>query len=237
MENVTRALILAFSMLMFVVGFAYSMFLINKLTATSNALIGSIATTNYYDNIEVTGENVTKREVGVDTIIPTLYRYYKETYAVKILDKDDTVIQLFDVNLESKIAKAAAYTKNDNQEMTDLKKSIYNNNGNKFVSGVSFEKAYMFEAPWIGNTEDYTRSRIDYFLNGTKGYINDTLVDYESTIGEGGFLGQYGDKIFEESFVEYAYDGQTISTENGLETITGNVQENNKIIITYKVKE
>ena len=46
------------------------------------------------------------------------------------------------------------------------------------------------------------------------GYINNTLVDYVETIGPGGFLGQYGDKIFEESFVEYTYSGETISTEN-----------------------
>ena len=94
----------------------------------------------------------------------------------------------------------------------------------------------MFEAPWTGNVEERTRARIDYFLNGTKGYINDTLVDYETTIGSGGFLGQYGDKTFLESFVEYAYSGETISTANGVETITGNTQENSKIIITYKVK-
>lgn len=41
-------------------------------------------------------------------------------------------------------------------------------------------------------------------------------------------------KKFEESFVEYAYEGQTISTENGVETITGNTKEMSKIIIIYK---
>ncbi len=227
MENVTRAIIMAFSMLIFVIGFSYSMYLINSLTTTSNTLLSSVNTKNYYDNIKVSGQDTTTRDVGIDTIISTLYRYYKENYAVKIYD-DDILIQVFDVNLEGKIARAAAYTKSDDKELTSLKNSIYNEKSNK---------AYLFEAPWTGSTDEDTRARIDFFLNGTKGYINNTLVDY-STTGPtgGGFIANYGDRTFRESFVEYAYEGETISTEEGVETITGNTQENSKIIITYTVK-
>lgn len=233
MENITKALMMAFSMLIFVIAFAYGMYLINGLTTTSNAVLASIGEKKYYDNIEVSSDEITTRDVGVDTIIPTLYRYYKENYSVKILDKVGNLIQIFDVGLEGSIAKSAAYTMNDKPELVALKNSIYNNSGNR---------AYLFEAPWTGSTDEHTRARIDYFLNGTKGYINNTLVDYskESTTKifakQGGFLGNYGDKVFEESFVEYAYTGETISTENGLETITGNTQESTKIIITYKLK-
>lgn len=235
MENITRALIMAFSMLIFVIAFSYAMYLINKATATSDVLLESITTSKYYDNIEVSGSDVATREVGIDTIIPVLYRYYKENYAVKIYD-GNTLIQIFDVNLESKIARAAAYTKTGataDQELVSLKGSIYNNNGNKFTSPDSATRAYLFEAPWTGSTDEDTRSRIDYFLNGEKGYINNTLVDYTK---DGGFIKKYGGETFYESFVEYAYSGETISTENGLETITGNTQESNKIIITYTLK-
>lgn len=223
MENVNRALIMAFSMIIFVIGLAYSMYLISKLTSTSNIVLETITTTNYYDNIEISSSGVSTREVGVETIIPTLYRYYKENYAVKIYDKDDNLIQIFDVGLESKIAKAAAYTGNSDKELLSLKASIYNKNDNK---------AYLFEAPWTGSTDEDTRARIDYFVNGTKGYINNTLVDYRGN----GLLEKYKNKTFIESFIEYAYTGETISTENGLETITGNTQESSKIIITYKEK-
>ena len=85
MENITKALMMAFSMMMFVIGFSYSMYLINHLLATSEVLLDTVSTTNYYDNIEVTsGANT--REVSVDAIISTLYRYYKENYTVKIYD-------------------------------------------------------------------------------------------------------------------------------------------------------
>lgn len=236
MENITRALILAFSMLMFVIGFSYSMYLINGLTTTSNVLLDTISTKNYYDNLEVSSD-LTTRDVGVETIVSTLYRYYKENYAVKIYVKkgsDYELLQIFDVNLETKIAKAAAYTKSEDMELVSLKNSIYNN---------PLSKAYLFEAPWTGSTDENTRTRIDYFLNGSKGYINNTLVDYSSTgsafsgdVNKEGFLKKYGTTTFTESFLEYAYSGETVSTENGIETITGSTQENSKIIITYKEK-
>ncbi len=248
MENVTRALLIAFSMLIFVIAFSYSMYLINRLTTTSNTLLETVGTTNYYDNIKVSAGNTTTRNVGIDTIIPTLYRYYKENYAVKIMIKNGSgnheLLQLFDVNVERNIARAAAasddvfnktHPKYDAQ-LTALNKSNYNNSSNK---------EYLFEAPWTGNTNEHTRARIDYFLNGKKGYINNTEVDYSkdgpafSGTNQNGFI-EYcrnnngTERIFEESFVEYAYEGETISTENGVETITGNTQENSKIIITYK---
>ena len=241
MENVTRALIMAFSMLIFAVSFAFSMYLVNGLTTTANTLLGSVSTTNYYDNIKVDGTQTTKRDVGIETIIPTLYRYSKESYSVKIVENNGSLIQLFDTTIESKMPRASGYTgtSTTNTELATLHDSIYNNNGSKFVIGNTAEKAYMFGAPWTGN-QDNTKTRIDYFLNGTNGYINNSYVGYADTIKEGskkGFIEVYGDKTFEESFIEYAYSGETISTANGIETITGNTQESSKIIITYKVKD
>lgn len=235
MENVTRAIIMAFSMLIFVIGFSYSMYLINSLTTTSNTLLSSVNTKSYYDNIKVSGQDTTTRDVGIDTIISTLYRYYKENYAVKIYD-GNTLIQVFDVNLEGKIANAYDGYEGSDEELKSLSKSEYSD---------KTEKAYLFGAPWTGNTDgtyEHARARIYFFLNGIKGYINDILVDYSenSSTGvfsdKGGFIANYGNRIFKESFVEYAYEGETISTEEGVETITGNTQENSKIIITYTVK-
>lgn len=223
MENVSRAFIMAFSMLMFVIGFSYSMFLINRLTTTSNTLLSTITTTNYYDNIKVSGAQTTTREVGIDTIISTLYRYYKENYAVKIYDGNE-LIQIFDVTLEGKMPNAYKGYSGTNPELISLSKSIYADPNNQ---------AYLFGAPWIGSTDEDTRTRIDYFLNGTKGYINNTEVDYSEN---GGFIAKYGNETFIESFVEYAYEGETISTEEGVETITGSTQESSKIIITYTKK-
>lgn len=228
MENSTRALLMAFSMMMFVIGFTFSMFMITKLLTTSSVLLNSVETTNYYDNIEVGSTDTTTREVGIETIVPVLYRYYKENYAVRIVDENEKLIQLFDTSIETQIAGSVNYKGNrgnEDKKKKSLSKSIYN---------TPTDKAYMFEAPWA-NSLDNAKIRVDYFLNGTKGYINNKLVEYDRTIGEGGFLKKYGNYTFIESFVEYAYKGETISTEDGLETITGSTQESNKIIITYKI--
>ena len=40
-----------------------------------------------------------------------------------------------------------------------------------------------------------------------------------------------------ESFVEYNFSGDTITTEDGTETITGDKQAESKIIITYIFKD
>ena len=242
MENSTKALLMAFSMMMFVIAFTYSMYMINKLLTTSSVLLNSVSTTNYYDNIEVTSDSpTTTREVGIETIVPVLYRYYKENYAVRIVEeveengkKFERLIQLFDTSIESQIANAANYkgdtSTKEGKVKLSLKNSIYNREENQ---------AYMFKAPWASNL-DNAKIRVDYFLNGTKGYINNGLVDYSKKgpafTKDGGFLANYVEDTFVESFVEYAYKGETISTEDGLETITGSTQESNKIIITYKLK-
>ena len=63
------------------------------------------------------------------------------------------------------------------------------------------------------------------------GVTNIEYVDYE-----GNGLYDLGTTTFEETFIEYVYSGQTISTENGIEDLTGNTKEKNKIIIDYRAK-
>ncbi len=232
MENVSRAILMAFSMIMFVIGFTYSMYLINRLTTTSNTLLESVTTTNYYDNIKIeNNDNTTNRQVGIETIIPTLYRYTKENYSVKIEDSDGNLLQLFDLKVETKMGKASVFNKTptnpEEEELSALKRTYDDTN----------KKAYLFKAPWGSNTSD-AKIRIDYFLNGTKGYINDQLVDYSkggpTFAEEGGFIGYSKGKVFEESFVEYAYEGETISTAdrrigNDNRKYTGKLKNNHNI--------
>lgn len=212
MENVSKALIIAGSMLLFVVGFSYAMFLINKLNTTSREVLDTVTAIKYYDNIEVDNSAAKERNVGIETVISTLYRYYKESYSVKILDEDGKLLQLFDTSIEFQVAKSDP----------KLKGSIYMD---------KTKTAFMFNAPWTSNIEQYTSSRIDYFIKGTKGYINNVFVDYS----EINFLEKYKNKTFKETFVEYTYSGETIFTEDGVETITGSTQEKNKIMIIYQV--
>lgn len=230
MENVTKALLMAFSMMMFVVGFSFSMYMINKVTSTSESVMSTIGTSKYYDSVEV--NDISTREVGIETIIPVLYRYYKESYTVDIYD-GDTLIQKFDTTIEGEMNSVAKKSSVSGREASLKSAYDLNGTGNK-------PEAYMFGAPWTGSNEAQ-KTRIDYFLSGMKGYISGVEVDYGENSpafknNVGGFIGKYKETTFIESFVEYVYTGETVSTSEGIETITGSTQEKSKIVITYRVK-
>ena len=229
MENAVDAIKMAFGMMVFVIAMTASMYLFTTVSSTSQVLLYAADKTNYYDNIELTNNNITTREVNVETIIPTLYRYFKENFAVQIYDKEGTLVQLFDVNIEGKVRRAAGILGTKTGEQKALL-SLY---------GVSNEihphpdkNPYLFEAPWIGNTSKDIKTRVDLYVKGQCGYINGTKVDYTANN-----LQNFRNSTFIEQFTEYAYKGDTISSDDGTETITGNAKTETKIVITYQEKQ
>lgn len=248
MENAVDAIIMGFAMLVFAIAISASMFLFKQIANTSEVILYVSDRTNYFENIEIADDNISTRIVDLDTVIPTLYRYYKENFCVKIYDarpaelkkstEENELVQIFDVNLEGKVRSSASDTNPDKEEKALIK--AYNNNT---------LPRYLFEAPWIGNTETDAKTRIDLYVQGSAGYINNTYVNYENDAGDVSGLEQI-DSLAEvkriideqdceivESFVEYAFTGDTISTEDGTETITGDKQEENKIVITYTIRK
>ena len=236
MENLTHALYMAFSMMVFVIAFSLSLFLVNKLNTTAKTLVYSIEA-SYYDSlslnemIEKNEERNRSRIVGVDTIIPTLYRYYKESFAVKILDEDGTLLQYFDTTTEGDVNAAKATISGSRTAKQ-----------NALLSGKT-NSCYMFGAPWLANINKDAKTRIDMYINGGKGYINNTFVDYSQKIGPTAatqkyvYLNYYKDRKFKEIFTQYAYEGDTISDDSTGEliTLTGSKQISTKIIIIYQV--
>ena len=96
MENAVEAMKMGFAMIVFVLAMTASMYLLNTASSTSQVLLYYNDETNYLDNIEIRND-ITKRTVTVDTIIPTLYRYYKENFAVQIYNKEGKLIQIFEI--------------------------------------------------------------------------------------------------------------------------------------------
>ena len=191
MENAVDAIKMAFGMMVFVIAMTAAMYLFTIASSTSQVLLYAADKTNYYDNIEINKDatgtylDVTTRQVNVETIIPTLYRYYKENFAVKIIDRNGNLTQIFDVNIEGRVRKAAGpaidYTNPaltpDEQERK--KKEWYEQqalislygipSGSYFDAMPDSDKEispYLFEAPWIGNTNKDFKTRIDLYING-----------------------------------------------------------------------
>lgn len=251
MENVTHALIMAFAVLVFVVALSISMYALNSVNSTAKAIAYMTDETNYYDNINVSASSRTTRIVEADTIVPTLYRYYKENFSVKIFDATSgtkNLLQIFDVDTEGKIYKASAMTNSVlNQPKNREYKLLLDIYGNKITAANASTNPYLFEAPWIGNTKVDTKTRIDLYVKGEVGYINNIKLDYtqnsfkkllekQNSYNASATTTRYE---FVETFVKYTYTGDTITVENGedIETITGNKQPEDKVEITYTLKE
>lgn len=245
MENVTHALYMAAAFLMFIGAFTYSLYMVNKLNTTAKTLVYRLDETNYYDSLDLTslltsaGENKAYKEVSAESIIPTLYKYYKESYTVKIVDTNGNIIQLFDTTIEGKVMTATSKLAS---QRTDEEKALISLYGTPGVA------RYMYGAPWLGSTNKDAKERIDMFIAGKSGYINNTFVDYTNDHfpdenGNYRNLAHYLEKDangnyiykFKEIFSEYTYEGDTITSEDGDETLTGTKQTSSKIVITYQL--
>ena len=93
MENITEALKMASAVLLFIIALSVGMYVINQSKMASDAVLYA---TDKYEFIDYTDELGTddeirasqKRKVGIETIIPTLYKYATEKYT--IIFKDGT---------------------------------------------------------------------------------------------------------------------------------------------------
>lgn len=252
MDNAVEALMIAFGLLVLVIALSVSVYMFSQVTYVAENLLYFSDKTNYYDSIQYDKKanaqinKTVERYVNVDTIIPTLYRYSKENFCVKIYDARDInnskLIQVFDINLENKVRRAVAddeakvgATKNE-QKINYAYKMIYNNPNTPL---------YMFGAPWTGSTEDI-KKRVDYFVDGQAGYINDVYVDYRGKDryqGQGVFNESFHDIIqdsisdnsikFKESFISYSYTGNTFINDDGDEIVTTDAKD--KIVIIYTI--
>ena len=228
MENATHALYMAAAFLVFIGAFSYSLYMVNKLNTTANMLVYRLDETNYYDSLDLTeliadSDNTTNsyKIVSIDSIIPVLYKYYRESYTVRILDTNGELLQLFDTTVEGEVMTATNLL---SSRRTDRQKALLS------LYGDSDKACYMFGAPWLGSTNKDTKERIDMYISGDSGYTNNTWVDYS-----GNYLRQYEDRQFQEIFSEYTYEGDTITSEDGEETLTGTRQTSAKIVITYQL--
>lgn len=218
MDNVSHAMFLAFAMFALVLGLSFGIYLLGNMNSVAYTLIHSTDATSDYQTISYDSsnkENKFTRFVGVDTVISTLYRYYKENFSVEIYNNSKELVQVFDLTIENILAGSKDQ---NNPKEWDAYSELYGDNS----------QCNLFRAPWIVNDE-YIKQRVDMYISGSSGYINGTFVDY--SINNLKKLGN----TFEEQFIQYTYDGQTISDNLGedIESITGNVRAQNKIIIRY----
>lgn len=150
MDNAIDALKIAFSVFVFVMALSISMRVFSQAKAVSDEVFYMTDKTNFYEYTSDNEKEIQKiaegRIVSGETIIPTLYRYYKENFNIIIgEDKNgDNVVSgenevLWEFNLEKEI-------------------EAYNHN--------------YASAPWLGNANIDTKRRVDIEVEGIIGEIN-----------------------------------------------------------------
>lgn len=94
MENAVDALKIAFAMFIFIVAITLTFSLVSQAKSTADAVLYYNDKTNFYNKLASSDEN---RTVLVSEVIPSLYRYYKESVGVTVKLKNGEVYT-FDLN-------------------------------------------------------------------------------------------------------------------------------------------
>lgn len=236
MDNLSNAIFLAFTMMALVIGLSFGLYLVGNMNSVASTLININDKTNDYQSISYDSSNINnkgkvtdsqKREVSADIVVSTLYKYFLEDFSVEIYyrgNNSNNPDQLFDLTVENVLATA---------DETSSEYIAYND----LYSGKPGTFPDLFGAPWTVN-KAYTKQRVDMFVGSKKGYINGTLVDYSGKKNgrDVGFSNHSGSSFLEE-FIQYTFDGETISSDaegEEIETIVGSRRAQSKIIIRYK---
>ena len=207
MDNAIDALKIAFAVLVFVIALTITMRVFSQAKEVSDEVFYMADKTNFYEY--TSDERIPEgRIVSGETIIPTLYRYYKENFNVIILDANGKELCTF--NLEQEIKdynndyKSAPWLGNANVD-TKLRVDIEVAGGKGTINGVEY-KAQISEG-----ILDYVKGK----------RFKETFREYrysgkEITINEDG---------------EVVYVEDEIPENETLEIVKGNT----KIEITYQL--
>lgn len=260
MENAVEALKMAFAVLVFVIALTLVFNLVGQVKATSDIVFQLNDKTGSYEYITADDYNTKEdRIVGFETILPTIYRYEKEQYAVTILESNGRPIVRFDLYTEGFMGDWNDVIKkinNGTEEEKEQAQKTYNDIANRLekvdeVTGATEENKLINQienlygvtrhgntnvggqrivsAQWAGSTESEVLKRIEADIKG-EAYTRNNITY------QGKNLLQYETqgKKFIEKFIEVQTSGETVTEgEDSLETIKGN----RKLEIIYIMQE
>lgn len=232
MENSADALKIVLAVFAFVLALTVAISMLSQLNQTSKIVLNSSDITNYYEYKIATNEEKS-RTVGLETIIPTLYKYYKENYTVLFLKEDGTPLNLYksQTNIKGWAQQGIVgkyYTSDKNK---------YNSFDNNAVCSFDVDEETLRSEPWTGAVNDF-RKNLDAFLYGGEFKYPSGIIDSEGRDGynypTGGFIGTYLNSKFKEMLGEYNYslttEGETLDLENEL------IKGKKKRVIIYQLQ-
>lgn len=160
MENATEALKMAASILIFVGALSLAMFSLTKARQASTAVMAAESSETYYD-IKL-NEVTSVREVGLETVLPNLYSYYKNYNTILFYDGQNAGWNSSTGNFDSagKIAPICLYytealnTNKNNDGKTYLTRSILridsgDNSEDRRIYGLDINDERARQEPWV----------------------------------------------------------------------------------------
>lgn len=182
MENASDALKMVAAIFIFVLAISVAMFAFTKARQAATAVLNK-SNIDYYntENIRVSNDRI----VGIETIIPTLYSYFKEGYTILFYDgtaaydintqelrEDSTIKPLtlyYSEALPSKLALSKILNKNDTLGQVTYK-------------GVTYQRAiYGFDSNDEHNREEPWRNDDLHAKDFMKSFIRNLPVDSSET--------------------------------------------------------
>lgn len=221
MEDAAEALKMAFSVFAFIIALGLAFTTFNQSKRVADIVVSSSDRTyvESYTEAEIVEQEKYGRIVGAETVIPNLYRYYKEKYSIEIANSNGTIENVFDLNTEQQYR--------DGYVGETAKKPE-----NKTYKGVSYREIYPSGIYWIGSsTNTDAKLRVD-------GYVSSKIVQIIGVQIEHNNYFNFDDtyyQTFEEtktgtrySFTnpkDPNYDGTYVTEESGTTKINMNFKK------------
>lgn len=247
MENAVDALKIAFAVLVFVIALTVAITMFTQLNQVSKIVLASSDITQYYE-YEIATDEQRNRIVGLETIIPTLYKYYRENYTVLFLDEDGDPLPLYASQTDRTLwGSGIDPVTGENPSIGNIGKYYtdderqYERYDNRFVCAFDVDEETVRHEPWTGSVVDY-KANLDAFLYGTFFRYPSGGLDSEGRQGynyddylRGGFVGKYSDRKFKETLGEYTYNLTDTFTEDEYQD-NALLKERKKRVIVYQLQ-
>ena len=231
MENAVDALKIAFALFVFIMALSITIFMFNMAKETGDIVLASSDVTAFmeYKEKDSIGTIVKNgdRIVGLETIIPTLYKYYKERYTVVFMNANGTPLTIY----KSK-------TKPDLWS-TNYKNKYYDEIDKLYVCAFDIEEETRRHEPWVGSASS-CKENLDKFLSGETfidpsggenyNYGSSAMHDWDNK----GFIERFKNTKFRESLGEYIVNEIDEAT-SGDTSATANVEPKTKRVIIYTI--
>lgn len=210
MENAIDALKMAFAMLVFVMALGLGMHTLSLARETADIMITLADPPHTAGFQDATAQRV--RIVGLETIIPSLYKYYKEDYMVVFQNSDGSPMKIYESQTNSVLWSASYATlwNGSYDSTTDLRYDEMSGSTLK-VACFDVEAETARKEPWTASADIYFKQNLDCILDGkTFNYPDGSgrKYDYSETrhVGSGGLIQKLQGKKFEEHIGENYYE-------------------------------